>query len=154
MPEEKSAPETGVQDIIKFKYRYRYLSADGAANPVDQFKYTDGSGTSQGAFSNYVIVESVLRPRTKNTITGLYEWAPIDDDNADSVNINQLDIPIRKGEQVEIEVKSISEAGWPSNPLESEYSTAIRVEFPADLSSDSALESILAQNQEDLALGS
>ena len=152
MPEERSAPETGVQDIIKFKYRYRYLSADGAANPVDQFKYTDGSGTSQGAFSNYVIVESVLRPRTKNTITGLYEWAPIDDDNADSVNINQLDIPIRKGEQVEIEVKSISEAGWPSNPLESEYSTAIRVEFPADLSSDSALESILAQNQEDLAL--
>jgi hypothetical protein len=151
MPEEKSAPETGVQDIIKFVYRYRYLSADGAANPVDQFKYTDGSGTSQGAFSNYVQVESVLRPRTKNSITGLYEWVPIDDDNADSININQLDIPIRKGEQVEIEVKSISEAGWPSNPLESPYSNTIRVEFPADLSSDSALESILAQNQEDLA---
>ena len=151
MPAEKSAPETGIQDIIKFKYRYRYLSADGAANPVDQFTYTDGSGTSQGAFSNYVIVDSVLRPRTKNSITGLYEWTPIDDDNADSVNINQLDIPIRKGEQVEIEVKSISEAGWPSNPLESEWSTPIRVEFPADLSSDSALESILAQNQEDLA---
>ena len=152
MPAEKSAPETGIQDIIKFKYRYRYLSADGAANPVNQFTYTDGSGTSQGAFSNYVIVDSVLRPRTKNTITGLYEWTPIDDDNADSVNINQLDIPIRKGEQVEIQVKSISEAGWPSNPLESEYSTAVRVEFPADLSSDSAIESILAQNQEDLAL--
>ena len=152
MPEEKSAPDTGVQDIIKFKYRYRYLSADGAANPVDQFTYTDGSGTSQGAFSNYVIVDSVLRPRTKNSITGLYEWTPIDDDNADAVNINQLDIPIRKGEQVEIQVKSISEAGWPSNPLESEYSTAIRVEFPADLSSDSAIEAILAQNQEDLAL--
>jgi len=151
MPEEKSAPETGVQDIIKFKYRYRYLSSDGAANPVKQFTYTDGSGTSQGAFSNYVIVDTVLRPRTKNTITGLYEWAAIDDDNADSVNINQLDIPIRKGEQVEIEVKSISEAGWPSNPLESEYSTPIRVEFPANLSSDSAIESILAQNQEDLA---
>jgi len=151
LPEEKSAPDTGVQDIIKFKYRYRYLSADGAANAVNQFTYTDGSGTSQGAFSNYVIVDSVLRPRIKNSITGLYEWSPIDDDNADSVNINQLDIPIRKGEQVEIEVKSISEAGWPSNPLESEYSTAIRVEFPADLSSDNAIESILAQNQEDLA---
>ena len=152
MPEEKSAPETGVQDIIKFKYRYRYLSADGAANPVDQFNYTDGSGTSQGAFSNYVIIDSVLRPRTKNSITGLYEWTPIDDDNADSVNINQLDIPIRKGEQVEIQAKSISEAGWPSNPLESEWSTTIRVEFPADLSSDSAIDAILSQNQEDLAL--
>ena len=82
MPQEKSAPETGVQDIIKFKYRYRYLSSDGAANAVDQFTYTDGSGTSQGAFSNYVIVDSVLRPRVKNTITGLYEWVAIDDDNA------------------------------------------------------------------------
>ena len=152
LPQEKSAPSTGVQDIIKFRYRYRYLSADGAANPVNQFTFTDGSGTSQGAFSNYVIIDSVLRPRTKNKITGLYEWTPIDDDNADSVNINQLDIPIRKGEQVEIEVKSISEAGWPSNPLESEWSSPIRVEFPADLSSDSAIESILAQNQEDLAL--
>jgi hypothetical protein len=151
MPEEKSAPSTGVQDIVKFKYRYRYLSSDGAANPVNQFTFTDGSGTSQGAFSNYVIVESVLRPRIKNSLTGLYEWAPIDDDNADSVNINQLDIPIRKGEQVEIQVKSISEAGWPSNPLESEYSDAVRVEFPADLSSDNAIEAILAQNQEDLA---
>ena len=152
LPQEKSAPSTGIQDIIKFRYRYRYLSADGAANPVNQFTFTDGSGTSQGAFSNYVIIDSVLRPRTKDKLTGLYEWTPIDDDNADSVNINQLDIPIRKGEQVEIEVKSISEAGWPSNPLESEWSSPIRVEFPADLSSDSAIESILAQNQEDLAL--
>ena len=152
MPAEKSAPATGIQDIIKFKYRYRYLSADGAANPVNQFNYTDGSGTSQGAFSNYIIIDSVLRPRVRNSITGLYEWVPIDDDNADSVNINQLDIPIRKGEQVEIQAKSISEAGWPSNPLESDWSTAIRVEFPADLSSDSAIDSVLAQNQEDLAL--
>ncbi len=151
MPEEKSAPSTGVQDIVKFKYRYRYLSADGAANPVDQFTFVDGNGTSQGAFSNYVQVDSVLRPRVRNPLTGLYEWAPIDDDNADSININQLDIPIRKGEQVEIQVKSISEAGWPSNPLESDWSEAIRVEFPADLSSDNAVESILAQNQEDLA---
>ena len=152
MPEEKSAPATGVQDIIKFTYRYRYLSADGAANAVDQFTFTDGSGTSQGAFSNYVVVDSILRPRVKNTITGLYEWVVIDDDNADSVNINQLDIPIRKGEQVEIQVKSISEAGWPSNPLESEYSTAVRIEFPADLGSDDVVDTILAQNQEDLAL--
>ena len=151
LPEEKSAPETGIQDIVKFIYRYRYLSADGAANPVDQFKYTDGSGTSQGAFSNYVQVESVLRPRVKNSITGLYEWAPIDDDNADSININQLDIPIRKGEQVEIQVKSVSEAGWPSNPLMSDFSNAVIIEFPADLSSDNAVEAILTQNQEDLA---
>lgn len=151
MPQEKSTPATGTQSIVKFKVRYRYLSSDGAANPVDQFTFTDGSGTSQGAFSNYNIIESGLRPRKKNAITGTYEWVAIDADNADAVNINQLDIPIRKGEQVEVQVKSISEAGWPSNPLESDWSTSITIAFPADLSSDNAVEAIINQNQQDLA---
>ena len=151
MPQEKSTPATGTQSIVKFKVRYRYLSSDGAANPVDQFTFTDGSGTSQGAFSNYNIIESGLRPRTKNPITGTYEWVAIDADNADAVNINQLDIPIRKGEQVEVQVKSISEAGWPSNPLESDWSTSVIIPFPADLSSDNAVEAIINQNQQDLA---
>lgn len=151
MPQEKSTPSTGPQSIIKFKIRYRYLSQDGAANPVDQFTFSDGGSDSQGAFSNYEIVESVLRPRVKNTITGQYQWGPINNDNADAVNINQLDIPIRKGEIVEVQVKSISEAGWPSNPLESEWSSPVRIEFPADLSSDNSVESILEQNKQDLA---
>ena len=151
MPEEKSTPATGPQSIVKFKTRYRYLSNDGAANPVDQFNFIDGSGISQGAFSNYNITESTLRPRIKNKITGVYEWVELDTDNADSVNINQLDIPLRKGEKVEVEVKSISEAGWPTNPLESEWSTPVIIEFPADLSSDNAVDAIINQNQQDLA---
>jgi hypothetical protein len=151
LPEEKSTPETGPQKIVKFVVRYRYLSEDGAANPVDQFTYVDGTGQSQGAFSNYVEVESVVRPRIKNNITGKYEWAPINDSDANAININQLDIPISKGEQVEIQVKTVSEAGWPSNPLESIYSAPVRISFPANLSSDSVVESILEQNREDLA---
>jgi len=151
MPLEKSTPATGPQSVVKFKIRYRYLSNDGVANPVNQFEFKDGSGTSQGAFSNYSIIESTLRPRVKSSLTGVYEWVPIDSDNAESVNINQLDIPIRKGEQVEVQVKSISEAGWPSNPLESDWSTAVIIPFPADLSSDNATEAIINQNQQDLA---
>lgn len=151
MPEEKSTPATGVQDIVKFVVRYRYLSQDGAANPVDQFSFADGVGETQGAFANWEIVESVIRPRVKNSITGQFEWKAIDNENADEVNINQVDIPIRKGEIVEMQVKSVSEAGWPGNPLMSSWSNAVRVEFPADLSSDSAVEAILEQNREDLA---
>ena len=151
MPEEKSTPATGVQDIVKFMVRYRYLSQDGAANPVDQFSFVDGVGETQGAFANLEIVESVIRPRVKNSITGQFEWKAIDNENADEVNINQVDIPIRNGEVVEMQVKSVSEAGWPGNPLMSSWSNAVRVEFPADLSSDSAVEAILEQNREDLA---
>lgn len=151
MPQEKSGQSTGSQAIIKFKVRYRYLSQDGAANPVDQFTFTDGQAAGQGAFSNYVIEETIVRPRFKNPITGLFQWAPINDENAEEININQLDIPIRKGEIVEVQVKSVSEAGWPANPVESEYSEPIRITFPADLSSDNAIESILAQNKQDSA---
>jgi hypothetical protein len=151
IPEEKSSPDTGTQKVIKFITRYRYLSEDGSSNPVDQFTYSDGTGQNQGAFSNYIEVESIVRPRIKNNITGKYEWAPINDSDANAININQLDIPISKGEQVEIQVKSISEAGWPSNPLESDFSAPVRISFPANLSSDSVVESILEQNREDLA---
>lgn len=151
MPQEKSGQSTGSQAIIRFKVRYRYLSQDGAANPVDQFTFTDGQAAGQGAFSNYIIEETIVRPRFKNPITGLFQWAPINDENAEEININQLDIPIRKGEIVEVQVKSVSEAGWPANPVESEYSEPIRIVFPADLSSDNAIESIVAQNKQDSA---
>ena len=151
MPEEKSSPATGPQAIVKFQIRYRYLSSDGAANPVDTFSFKDGKTKSQGAFSNYILQDSDLRPRTKNSVTGLYEWATITTDNAEDININQLDIPIRKGEQVEIQVRSISEAGWPGNPLMSDYSDSVTVTFPEDFSSDNAVESIIAQNAEDKA---
>ena len=151
MPDAKVSPATGPQNIIKFIIRYRYLSPDGAANPVDQLTFKDGVGTSQGAFSNWEQFESVLRKRVKNTITGAYEWAKVSNDSADTIDINQLDIPLRKGEIVEVQVKSVSEAGWPSNPLESDWSDSIRIDFPADLSSDSAIEQIVQQNVQDVA---
>ena len=97
------------------------------------------------------IIDSTLRPREKNPINGTYQWVAINSDNAEAININQLDIPIRKGEQVEVQVKSISEAGWPSNPLESNWSTPVIIQFPADLSSDNAVEAIVSQNQQDRA---
>ena len=50
-----------------------------------------------------------------------------------------------------MQILSVSEAGWPSNPLESAWSNSVRITFPADLSSDSAVESIVSQNREDLA---
>lgn len=151
MPQEKTSSSTGLQSIVKFKIRYRYLSQNGSANSVDQFTFANGGVESQGAFSNYDIIESVIRHRVKNSITGLFEWAPINNESAEEININQLDIPIRKGEILEVQVKSVSEAGWPSNPIESEWSNTIRINFPLDLSSDSAIESIISQNKQDLA---
>lgn len=143
MPQEKSTPATGAQAIIKFKIRYRYLNPDGAANAVEQI-----GDTASGTFSNYNVIESVLRERVKDA-NGVFYWKPIDMTDSDEININQLDIPITKGEKVEIQVKSVSEAGFPSNPLESEWSEPMVVEFPEEFSTDSPVDSILKSNSAD-----
>lgn len=150
MPAEKYSDETGNQAIIKFKTRYRYLDSNGAANPLEQFEYQNGNMRTQATFSNYTIVESVLRPRYKNSITGKWQWGDIQDTNPDAISINRLDIPITKGEQVEIQVKAISEAGYPGNCLESDWSDPIIIEFPADMSSFNEIDDIIKQNKEDL----
>lgn len=143
MPVEKSTPATGTQAIIKFKIRYRYLSTNGAANNIEQI-----GDTISGSFSNYVIEESVLRGRKKDT-NGVFYWESIDLNDSDEININQLDIAITKGEQVEIQVKSISEAGFPGNPLESDWSEPIVITFPEEYTTDSAVDTILKQNTTD-----
>lgn len=145
MPAEQSSDATGAQAIIKFKIRYRYLSPDGSANNVEQI-----GDTVSGSFSNYAIVESVLRERVKDT-NGIFHWADIDLNDSDEININQLDIPITKGEKVEIQVKSVSEAGFPSNPLESDWSEPIIIEFPEEFSTDSVVDNILKTNTADEA---
>lgn len=143
MPTEKTSPATGQQAIIKFKIRYRYLSPDGAANNVEQI-----GDSASGSFSNYNIVESVLRERVKDQY-GVFYWKPIDMTDSEEININQLDIPITKGEKVEIQVKSLSEAGFPSNPLESEWSEPMIIEFPEEYSTDSPVNGILKSNAAD-----
>lgn len=151
IPDSKISPSSGEQKIIKFKIRYRYLSEYGNANKEEEFTYTSGNASVTGRFSNWNEIETKLRGRVK-TSSG-WEWEKIDTSNPDVVNINQLDIPINPGEQVEIQVKSVSEAGWPSNPLESDWSDPIVVAFSdfAELEADD-LSEIISQNRVDAAV--
>ncbi len=151
IPDPKISSSSGEQKIIKFKIRYRYLSEYGNANKEEEFTYTSGNASIIGRFSNWNEIETKLRGRVK-TSSG-WEWERIDTSNPDIVNINQLDIPINPGEQVEIQVKSVSEAGWPSNPLESDWSDPIVVAFSdfAELEADD-LSELIAQNRVDAAV--
>ena len=151
IPDSKISPSSGEQKIIKFKIRYRYLSEYGNANKEEEFTYTSGNASVTGRFSNWNEIETKTRERVK-TSTG-WEWKRIDTADPDEVNINQLDIPINPGEQVEIQVKSVSEAGWPSNPLESDWSDPITVSFSdfAELQADDITE-LIEQNRVDAAV--
>ena len=135
IPEAKSS-KYGPQSVVQFKYRYRYLSLTGNQANAQQQSFTEADGTiKQATFSQWN--EVLTKPRTKalNESTGLYEWSDELLTDSDAVNTNQLNIPIRKGEIVEIQVKSLSEAGWPTNPTESAWSNSIQIPFPADIQS-------------------
>jgi hypothetical protein len=79
------------------------------------------------------VFKTDARKRTLDKATGLYTWQIEDVENADTPNINQLDIPISVDERVEIRVKSISEVGWPESPVESDWSEILTIQFPDDL---------------------
>lgn len=125
----------GTQNVVQFKYRYRYLSLTGTQQNTQQQTFTEVDGSvKQATFSPWSEVTTKPRQKVLNDTTGLYEWAEETLTDSDIVNTNQLNIPIRKGEIVEIQVKSLSEAGWPSNPAESIWSDSVKVNFPESIS--------------------
>jgi hypothetical protein len=134
IPNPKLDPKTGSQSVVQFYVYYRYVRPDGSQSNVKQYEYTDQNGqVKRGTYSNWQRVKSDIRPKVYDVGTGKYVWAEEDVENANVININQVDIPISKGEAVEFYIVSVSEAGWPLNPLLSEPSTTLSIEFPTDL---------------------
>jgi hypothetical protein len=152
IPEPVSTPQTGEQNVVQFIVQYRYLSDSGVASPVQQISFLDNNGQEKsGSFSNWVEFKSEIRKKVYDNTTGTYVWASENTADGDTPNINQLDVPITSGEQVEIRVKSVSEAGWPENPATSDFSPSVIIAFPQDLPTDS-VSSSLQSNATDLAL--
>lgn len=153
IPEPIIDSKTGEQNIIQFNVRYRYLSLTGSSNGTTQIDYVDNNGVQKtGQFANWTQFTSDLRKKEYDPNTGTYIWKIEDVSDANTVNINQLDIAITKGEKVEIQVQSISEAGWPTNPLTSDFSTSAIIEFPANLVVSIDNGTFVSQNSMDQAV--
>ena len=144
IPSAKSS-RYGNQETVQFRIRYRYLSKKGTAPNAKQTPIVEGTSSKLAVFSPWTEVLTKSRRRELNENTGLYNWVVEDVSNADVVNINQLDIPIRKGETVEIQIKSLSEAGWPDNPAESDWSDSVQIPFPDSI--ESAEESTIVSQR-------
>jgi hypothetical protein len=153
IPEPIFDTKTGEQNIIQFNVRYRYLSLAGNSPGVEQIEYIDNDGVKRsGQFSDWIFFRTDIRKKIYDPNTGVYRWEIEDVSDADVVNINQLDIPITKGEKVEIEIQAVSEAGWPTNPLISDWSTPVVIEFPPDLAVQTGNSPFVAQNISDQTL--
>lgn len=104
------------------------------SNASNDSTSTDGVGEDKTAyFSNWVEILTDVRKRYWDNERGYWYWKLEDVENADKPNINQLDIPIKPNERVDIRIKSISEVGWPDVKFESEWSDILSIEFPDEL---------------------
>jgi hypothetical protein len=140
------------QEVVQFDIAYRYLKLDGTGNSLNTYNYTDPSTgqTINGVFTDWNIIQSIAKQKVFDTTTKLYIWTNPSISDGNEVNINLIDIAIQKGEKVQIKIRSISEAGWPHNPLKSEWSSLVTIDFPANLESSDQIANILtgAQSEE------
>ena len=115
----------GLQQIVQFRVKYRILNASGQAAATTE--------TSVGIVSAYKEFLTKARFKEYNEATGFYQWAVENVQDPNIIHCNQLEIPIGKGESIEIQIQSISEAGWPESPVQSDFSTPITISFPENL---------------------
>jgi len=134
-PEPVITRGTMPQEVVQFRIQYRYLSKSGVEPNIEPFKFTQTNSTQAktAAFANWIELKTDARKRIQNKADGKYYWEIQDISNADTPNVNQIDIPIQANEKVEIRIASISEVGWPESPVESQFSEIITIEFPDDL---------------------
>lgn len=142
---KQASVSSPIQEIVQFDIAYRYLRLDNTANPLETYTHTDVSTgqTVTGVFSDWSITSTPMKSRIWDSTLERYIWAEENISDGEQVNVNQIDIPIQKGEKVEIKIRSISEAGQPTNPLKSDWSTSIIVPFPANLQGSNQVATIL-----------
>jgi hypothetical protein len=148
-PAPKIDPTTGAQEVIQFNVKYRYLSNGGASQPAEQIEFVDNDGAKKNAaFSNWTEYKTDIRKKVYDETKGIYVWSAEVTSDANVQNVNQLDIAITKGERVEIQISSISEAGWPENPLTSDYSDSVIIQFPDSLSVTGVADTLNTNTQD------
>lgn len=151
VPEPKTVGNQVSQEVVQFKIRYRYVSTSGKTSNIDQLKFIDATNQTEktAAFSNWVEVSGPVRKRAMDA-NGKYGWILESEEDANAVNFNSFDIAINPGEVVEFMIKSISEAGYPANPLESDWSEIQKIEFPQGEINTDNLGNVIKANELDL----
>lgn len=139
------------EEVIGFEIAYRYICEDNTATQLNTFQYTDTTNNAivQGTFTDWLITQSAIKQRVFNSESGVYEWVSENVADGSEININQIDIPITKGEKVEIKVRSISEAGYPNNALKSDWSNTIVIAFPNTLSTRNSMADLVQEVNDD-----
>ena len=145
IPAAKVVAGTMDQNVVQFAIQYRYISTSGKSPQVNPFKFIEDFRETTAVFSNWNETKTNVRDRAKNEF-GKFKWQDSLIEDAQKVNFNQLDIAVSSGESVEIRVKSVSEAGYPANPIYSDWSEPVTIAFPPGEIDTTDIDSLIQQN--------
>lgn len=144
-PESKYSQRTGNQEVVQFLVSYRYLNKETKSEAsATKLTYTGADGKQyEGYFSNWIELKTKVRPKSYDVADKKFIWVTEDEKDPTVITSNQVEIPISVAESVEIKIKSISEAGFPTNPMMSDFSDSIIVDYPDNLEDNLDLYTIL-----------
>lgn len=135
------------QRIVLYNVRYKFVPTNSEVSETPSINI-DGK---EGLISAWNETTTIPLKKSYSEDKQKYVWDVVNIGDADVNNINQLEIPISYGESVIIQVQAVSEAGYPTNPQLSEWSTPIKKDFPEELAQDEQVKSIVSENADDLA---
>ena len=156
VPTAKQVADTLDQEVVQFIIQYRYLSTSGKAAEAAQLKFTVDGRDKSAIFSNWNERKGKVRQRAKTinsdgTIEKRFTWQASKIEDGQEINFNQLDIAINQGELVEIRAKSVSEAGFPGNPIMSDWSEPVTISFPEEEIDTTDVAAVVQVNTAELA---
>jgi hypothetical protein len=138
------------EEIIGFDIAYRYIQEDSTSTKLNTFKYIAADGSEvTGTYTDWIIEQGPMKTKVYDTDLQRYIWKAENVADGTETNINQIDIAISKGEKVEMKVRSISEAGYPENPLRSPWSNSVIVDFPSTLATSNEIADLITAVNDD-----
>lgn len=150
VPAPKQGENTIAQKVVQFKVRYRYISTSGTTSQLNHIAFNDDGVDKTAVLTSWNEIKTTARQRILNS-SGIYEWADAKEESADEISFNSIDIPIQFGESIELQIKSLSEAGWPNNPVESDWSDVAVFDFPNGDLDFTTVKDLLSINEINLA---
>jgi hypothetical protein len=146
IPSPQYDSRTGNQEVVQFNVQYRYLSQSGKQAETQELSFNESGNVQTGIFSNWNEIKTEPRKKYYDLNEDKFIFNENNVKDVSQINVNQLDIPITPGESVEFRIQSVSEAGYPSNPLLSSWSASTVIKFPEELNSEIDLYSVLEES--------
>jgi hypothetical protein len=137
------------EEVIGFDIKYRYIKNDETGVELGTYNYSNGDNTTVAVFSDWNLTSSHFKEKKYNSELDVFEWVEESVGDGNSININQIDIPINAGEKVEFCVRSVSEAGYPNCPRKSDWSESVIVSFPENLMSTNQISNLITDIKSD-----